>query len=301
MIAALLAAAPLSAQDPPPLWGHLKPGGYDVGYRRAVLPAGPLHLWFRARHRGGEPLRVGGYVESADAGAYPARLRDAPTAATRNAAAAAGPFPLVLYVGEPGVVGPDNTVLAEYLASHGYVVAAVPWADGGLDAAWAAVGGLSFVRRDTIAMVALGRGWSAAVEFAARQPAVRALLGLNPPPDAPPVAAPGAAPGRSLATLALRADAAHRSADSATPAPGVPVVTFIVPRSTSHTFSDRAAQLHFLGRPDDSAPDHRRLIASVAHAFLDGAVRAWGPSLEDLMGRLSRAGLSVVEGSSTHR
>jgi hypothetical protein len=53
--------------------------------------------------------------------------------------------------------------------------------------------------------------------------------------------------------------------------------------------------LDFLDRPDEPAPDHRRLIAGVAHAFLDGALRAWGPLLEDLVARLSRAGLRVVQ------
>jgi hypothetical protein len=290
-VLAIVLAAPLAAQQPP-LWGGLKPGRYAVGYRRESLSAGTLHLWFPARGERGERLLVGGYFDGEEGEALPPRLRQVPSAAWPDAVAAGGPFPLILYAGEPGAAGPDNAVMAEYLASHGYVVAAVSGAEGGLDAALGAVAGLSYVSRDALAVVARGRAWIPAVEFAAARPAVRAILGLDPPPGAPAAVAPG----RSLAVLRLRADAASRGSHDAAEPPGAAGVGVTVPRSTAHSFGDRAAWLDFLDQPDDSAPDHRRLIAGVAHAFLDGALRAWGPSLADLATRLARAGL-VVEGA----
>jgi hypothetical protein len=287
-VVALVLAAPLAAQ-PPPLWGGLKAGRHTVGYRRASLGAGTLHVWFPATDARGKRLRVGGYFDRESGEALPARLRDAPSAAFPEAVAAGGPFPLILYAGEPGAAGPDNTVLAEYLASHGYVVAAVSGTETGLDAALGAVAGLSYVSRDAIAVVARGQAWLPAVEFAAARPAVRAILGLDPPPGAPAAVAPG----RSLAVLQLRAGAPVDGSHGDAGPPGTAGVTVTVPRSTADSFGDRAARLDVLDQPDDSAPDHRRLIGGVAHAFLDGALRAWGPSLADLATRLSRAGLEV--------
>jgi pimeloyl-ACP methyl ester carboxylesterase len=46
----------------------------------------------------------------------------ASTAAIKDAPAAAGPFPLVMYHAGFGGIATDNTVLFEWLASHGYVV-----------------------------------------------------------------------------------------------------------------------------------------------------------------------------------
>jgi hypothetical protein len=285
VVATMLAAAPLAAQHPP-LWGGLKAGRHAVGYRRAALAEGTLHLWFPAAGGRGERLRLGGYFDSEGRAMLPARLLEVPAAAFPEAVAAGGPFPLVLYAGDPGVAGPDNTVLAEYLASHGYVVATVSGAGRGLDAALAAVAGLSCASRDAIAVIARGRGWLPAVEFAAARPAVRAILGLDPRFDE----RPAVAPGRSLAVLTLQSDSSDRWPHGDAATPGVAVR---VPRSTPQSFGDRAAFLDVLNQPDDAAPDHRRLIGAVAHAFLDGALRAWGPSLADLATRLSRAGLDV--------
>jgi hypothetical protein len=296
VVVAMVLAAPLAAQQPPPLWGGLKAGRHVVGYRRASLAAGTLHVWFPASGERGEQLPVGAYFDREAGEALPARLRQAPSAAFPEAVASDGPFPLILYVSEPGAAGPDNTILAEYLASHGYVVAAVSGAESGLDGALDAVAGLSYVSRDAIAVVARGGGWLPAVEFAAGQPAVRAILGLDPPPGGPAAVAPG----RSLAILRLRADTPAPGPHDAAKPPGAAGVTVTVPRSTAHSFGDRAAWLDLLDQPDTSAPDHRRLIGAVAHAFLDGALRAWGPSLADLATRLSRAGLEV-EGTPVTR
>jgi pimeloyl-ACP methyl ester carboxylesterase len=49
-------------------------------------------------------------------------LLDTPTPCVRNATAAAGKFPLVIYHSGYGSTFEDNSVLCEFLASHGYVV-----------------------------------------------------------------------------------------------------------------------------------------------------------------------------------
>lgn len=283
--AGLLAATPAAAQDPP-LWGGLKSGPHPVGYHRVAVDGGGVHVWFPAGRTRGEPMRLEGYFDGAARASLSTSLREAPTAAYSAASPGDGPFPLVLYASDPGLPAPDNTVLAEYLASHGYVVAA-PIAPAGLDAAFNALRGFSHVGRDAVAVVTRDRGWPAAVEFAARCPAVRAVLVLDPPADAR-VAVAG---GRSLAVLGLRPDGAGPGNRSQ----GLAGVTVTVPRSTAGSFTDRPAFRAFLDETGDVAPDHRRLIAGVTHAFLDGALRAWGPSLEELAERLTRAGLSVRE------
>jgi hypothetical protein len=288
LITVWLTAAPLPAQDPP-LWGGLKPGSYAVGYRGAAVGAATLHVWFPARAQRGEPLPVGRYLGAAG-NALPARLLEARTAAFLDAPPASGPFPLVLYAGDPEVDEPDNTVLMEYLASHGYVVVAMGSGVDHLEAARAAVSGFSYVRRDTVGIVARKGGWVSAVEFAAREPAVRAILALDPPRGGPAAGAPG----RRLAVLRLRADGSVGNRHSQAPPPGTSGPALTVPGSTAGSFTDRAAVADFLDQPGRIAPDHRRLIGSVTHAFLDGALRAWGPSLEDLVERLSRAGLEIT-------
>jgi hypothetical protein len=96
--------------------------------------------------------------------------------------------------------------------------------------------------------------------------------------------------------LRLRSQPSHH--DSIGTPSGFTGVTVTVPRSSAESFGDRAAFLDLLDQSEDRAPDHRRLIGSVTHAFLDGALRAWGPSLDDLAGRLERAGLEVTRPGS---
>lgn len=50
------------------------------------------------------------------------RFLDAPTACVRDAEPARGPFPVVLYHAGAGSSFEDNSVLCEYLASHGFAV-----------------------------------------------------------------------------------------------------------------------------------------------------------------------------------
>ncbi len=60
------------------------------------------------------------------------RLIAAETAACAGSPAAPGRFPLVIYSAGWFNRCPDNTILAEYLASHGFVVATVPQLNPGL-------------------------------------------------------------------------------------------------------------------------------------------------------------------------
>src|SRR5258707_2599902 len=55
-----------------------------------------------------------------------AKLCATPVAAIRNARSASGRFPVVFYAGGLGSAADANVELAEYLASHGYIVATVP-------------------------------------------------------------------------------------------------------------------------------------------------------------------------------
>lgn len=129
------------------------------GIRDTLQTARPMQIgvWYPAVvHRGSEPMRFGQYVElegealgpeRADASTrveareslrrgplnrfFPdgvgdddlANVLSTPTAAFRDAAAAPGAFPLILHAGF-GLIG--QSVLLEYLASHGYVVATLP-------------------------------------------------------------------------------------------------------------------------------------------------------------------------------
>ncbi|HKQ53925.1 MAG TPA: prolyl oligopeptidase family serine peptidase, partial [Pyrinomonadaceae bacterium] len=125
------------------------------------------------------------------------RLARVETAAVRDAPAALGRFPVVIYGGGAGFGPDENVVLWEFLASHGYVVAVVPMmgADGVSSAADAV--GLETHTRDleflfeqlhALPFADLGRagamgfsyGGQAALLMAMRNPDVKAVVGLDP-------------------------------------------------------------------------------------------------------------------------
>lgn len=126
------------------------------------------------------------------------KLLSTPVVAYRNAPAAHGHFPLVLYSGGKGSRADANVELGEYLASHGYVVATVPQlgpsdqeielgsspqeislhADD-FDAALTVLRDLPEVDFGHLATAGHSAGGEVAVELALRHPEVTAVVGLD--------------------------------------------------------------------------------------------------------------------------
>jgi len=122
------------------------------------------------------------------------RLRGILTAAHPEAPPATGRFPLVLF--QEYRAPASNSILAEYLASHGYVVAS-PTLKGTYDAApetsvrgiethaadlrfvLAAVDSLPYVVPDRVAALGVGIAASGALALQMRTPAVRVLVSLE--------------------------------------------------------------------------------------------------------------------------
>ncbi len=141
------------------LWGELEPGPHPVGfeqiesydYSRPFRAEGDprarpitMSIWYPADRAAAEarPVTFGRYVDGADGresfrerlatydfSLSPVELEvlfSSETTAVEKAPRAPGPFPLLIF--GTGLTGPFylNTVLCEYLASRGYVVAAIP-------------------------------------------------------------------------------------------------------------------------------------------------------------------------------
>lgn len=126
------------------------------------------------------------------------KLMSVKTAACKNARPATGRFPLVLYSAGWFNRSPDNTILAEFLASHGFVVATVPQLNPGL---WTfnfssdamsvenqirdleyVVGMLSeksYVDRRSIASMGYSTGGDVALLLQGRNPLIDAVVGLD--------------------------------------------------------------------------------------------------------------------------
>jgi pimeloyl-ACP methyl ester carboxylesterase len=121
-----------------------------------------------------------------------------PSAAYEGAKPATGRFPLLMYSAGYNNRSHDNSVLAEYLASHGYVVATVPQVGTrstrltlrinsvdletqgrDLEFAMGKVQELAFVNRDKLAVIGYSMGGIIALQIAARNPNVDAVVGLD--------------------------------------------------------------------------------------------------------------------------
>lgn len=229
-------------------------GGGPLGAQRSELPhglrAGRRDVGIRALPPPGEPMTVW----------YPAACDRGPSASAtpcRDAAPDSGRFPLLLFAPAGGNADQD-TVLARYFASHGYVVVLVP---AELEAALQAALALSFVDSTQVAIAGAGAGAAAARHLAVRRRAIGALAELRPADDPP-----AAAVGQRFATLIVR-DSTDRSAAA----------------------SGRRLTVSLPGGPSD----HVRLIIAVTHAFLNAALGRGSLSLTDLTRRLRAAGLAA--------
>jgi dienelactone hydrolase len=221
----LLLALPARAASPA-LWGGLEPGAYDVGFTvlhlidesrpygsSAVRPL-DVSLWYpvlkgesaESRHvlpfsdyvdlyaGSAERYRRESFAQDPETAVQ--RLLATPTFAVRDAAPAAGPFPLVVYA--PGHAGTPltHTPTAEYLASHGYAVAIVPSqgdASTGMtfdvygqeqqvrdiEVALGALRNRSSVDRSRINLVGYSFGGGSVLVAAMRVPGIRAVVSLD--------------------------------------------------------------------------------------------------------------------------
>jgi hypothetical protein len=136
---------------PLPLWGSLTPGPNPVGFRRLSISGRIIDLWYPA-NTSGKPMRFSDYLRLSDdlrgattgfpqesslaatlaaamsgdsAALDPSiiqRILQSPMAASRDAPAAARRFPLVLWTPRYATTVAQS-VLSEYLASHGFIVA----------------------------------------------------------------------------------------------------------------------------------------------------------------------------------
>ncbi len=233
---ALADGGPLDAQRAELPHG-LRAGRRDVGIRALPPPGEPMAVWYPA---------------SCD-------RRSATVAATcRDAVPDSGRFPLLLFAPAGGTADQD-TVLARYFASHGYVVVIVP---AGLEAAFQAALALPFVDSTQVAVAGAGAGAADARQMAAvRGSAIGALAELRPVEDPPPRAASG-----RIATLIVR-DSTDRPAAA----------------------GSRRWTVSLPGGPSD----HVRLVIAVTHAFLNAALGRGSLSLTDLTRRLRAAGLAA--------
>ena len=233
---ALADGGPLGAQRAELPHG-LQAGRRDVGRRALPPPGGSMTVWYPA---------------------FCGRRPPATAPPCRDAAPDSGRFPLLLFASADGNADQD-TVLARYFASHGYVVVVVPT---GLEAALKGALALPFVDSTQVAVAGAGAGAAAARQMAAvHGRAIGALVELRPVDDPSPAAA-----GGRIATLIVR-DSTDRPA-----AAGGQRLTVILPGGPS---------------------DHVRLVIAVTHAFLNAALGRGSLSLTDLARRLRAAGLAA--------
>jgi predicted dienelactone hydrolase len=219
------------------------------------------------------------------------RLMSTNTAVCSNAAIAAGRFPLVLYSAGWFNRAPDNAILAEFLTSHGFVVASVPQLNPGLwtynfqsDATSVenqirdlevALGVLvqeSFVDRRRIATMGYSTGGDVALLLQARNPLIDAVVGLDASwtlgPDNDVQSPHGfTTEQHRVPILAARrppqGGAGYNSVlDALTAAPRVVVE---IPGADHGSFSDDPAERNLLGA---GTAEHRATHAVVAEAVV---------------------------------
>jgi hypothetical protein len=244
-IGLFLFAFPVMRINAFPLWGNLRPGRYEVGYKTVftfdmtrppivdassteLRPAAPgrqmqISVWYPAKKSGNSPyLRFADYVSlslrelnfraltearsRAGLQTFMQRplangasrqqleaLLQMQTASINNAAPANGLFPLVVFAhGSPW----NQSIMCEYLASHGFIVAAVP-SKGSFEYDFdVALSGLETLTRDIefvigvlqkspqvdhekLGLIGMSFGSAAVVAEATRNSRVGALISLD--------------------------------------------------------------------------------------------------------------------------
>lgn len=231
-----------------------------------------------------------------DSAAYD-RLMSAETAACDGAEPSPGRFPLVVYSAGWFNRSPDNTVLAEYLASHGFVVAALPQVNPGLwtfdftsdapaietqirdmEIAVALLREDPAVDRRRIAAVGYSTGGDVALLLQGRNPLIRAVVGM----DASWTLGPGddvsssdffRPGGHGVPILVVRRavdeDRADTVLDTLTAAPRIVVE---IPGADHGTFSDDPVQRLYLGAGPELPAEMHTVMARVILEFLTRAL-----------------------------
>ena len=131
LLAVACATAP-ARQQVPSLWGALQPGRHHAGFREVDN----ISIWYPAA-ADGRQLRYRDYVGALDeleallherqvSDPTMVELFDMPMYAHRDARASTETSGLVIVALTGGQTAADLSILAEFLASHGYVVAALP-------------------------------------------------------------------------------------------------------------------------------------------------------------------------------
>lgn len=225
------------------------------------------------------------------------RLMNAETAVCSSATAAPGRFPLVMYSAGWFNRAPDNTILAEFLATHGFVVATVPQLNPGL---WTfnfrsdarsvenqvrdlevAIGKLvdePFVNRTHIAAMGYSTGGDVALLLQGRNPLIDAVVGLDASwtlgSDNDVLSSPFfTAEVHSVPILAARRppqeDAgANAVLDVLTAAPRIVVD---IPGADHGSFSDDPGERRLLGTDTEEHQNTHALVAKTVVGFLRAA------------------------------
>lgn len=247
------------------------------------------------------------------------RLMGMTTASCEDASPEPGRFPLVVYSAGWYNRAPDNTVLAEYLASRGYVVATVPQLNPGLwtfdftsDAASVehqardlevALGVMATdprVDRRRVAAMGYSTGGDVALLLAGWSPLVDVVVGLDASwtlgSDHDVRGSPRFRPDDvvALAVAFRRPDTGPEADALLKRLTGMGRVVATVPGADHGTFSDDPTQRFTLGTGAESARAAQSLVARGVAISLDVTLDAESSDLARVVERLRGLGLGVA-------